>query len=81
MNLYLYIRIPAKDFISLNLNINYEQVNIKIVSISGQVVFDENYTATHDPHIKINVNNFVDGIYVVQIKGQSLFETINFLKY
>ena len=61
---------PSKDYFNLNFRKNYNNVEIDILSISGQVVKKIN-TNTSNP--KINASDFPPGMYFLRIKADDYF--------
>lgn len=65
---------PAKDFINISSTQNSE---IIIRDISGKIVTN---FYTIENNTKINVNNYISGVYIVEIKNQKGIFTDKFIK-
>lgn len=59
---------PARDFINIQINAA-EQINqLKIVDLTGKVIIQQSITKTVEP-LQIDVQNWVAGMYIVQLRG------------
>lgn len=59
---------PAKDQLNVNFNIEGSQnVTVKLVSVNGQVALAETFNANGNVNRTIDVSNYAQGIYFVQV--------------
>jgi hypothetical protein len=65
---------PATDYFRIS---NIEKANVVITDVTGKVVLQ---TEGVDENSIINVSNLNSGIYLVNIKNESMNETIKFVK-
>ena len=62
---------PATSSISIDLDLNSNYTNIKILNTDGTVVFENNYSSINSEKLTINVENLAQGLYYLLIKNQS----------
>jgi hypothetical protein len=65
---------PSTDYFRIS---NIEKANVVITDVTGKVVLQ---TEGVDENSLINVSNLNSGIYLVNIKNESMNETIKFVK-
>ncbi len=66
---------PSVDFISVNTNKIHKNLNIQILNIYGQVVFESRELEN------INISNFKKGVYFIRLKNQKeIFKIKKFIK-
>ncbi len=72
---------PAKTAISLSIpnELLNNNASVKIIDVNGKVVFSKQMLLNNTSE-KINVENFANGIYVVEFKAQNIDKKIKFVK-
>jgi hypothetical protein len=72
---------PAKTAISLSIpnELLNNNASVKIIDVNGKVVFYKQMLLNNTSE-KINVENFANGIYVVEFKAQNIDKKIKFVK-
>ena len=56
---------PANNIVNLELSEQYQNVNIEVTSLSGQLVFQNIFASSEN--IQLNVAEFETGVYFVKI--------------
>lgn len=72
---------PAKDEISIEYNqLNTEQINIKLFSVTGQLILEKTSEFTASKNIeKIDVSNLTTGIYIVTLTNGNINKNIQLI--
>jgi hypothetical protein len=67
---------PVSDYLSINLNKAFENLNIEILNTLGQEIMEFNYSNT--TKLKLNLNNLPNGLYFLKLNanGGSIIERI-----
>jgi len=55
---------PVSDELNVKVTETFENAQVQIISITGQVIFTDNFT---DDNIKINTSTFANGLYITRI--------------
>jgi len=67
---------PAFDHFNLTFNLEeYEELNIQIISPSGQVVYNADYPNTLNQTYTFNTSLFNRGVFILRISGSTFSET------
>jgi len=72
-NTYFTFPNPVNSFINIPTTTN---VNVEIVSLNGQVVFNQNFNG----NVNINTDNLSNGIYVMKLSGDNFNQMCKFVK-
>ena len=72
-NTYFTFPNPVNSFINIPTTTS---VNVEIVSLNGQVVFNQNFNG----NVNINTDNLSNGIYVMKLSGDNFNQMCKFVK-
>jgi hypothetical protein len=67
---------PARDYITIQLDKNYQQVKLQISNLIGEVVFEKNFNSTELIKIPLQLE---EGVYFVRVDNFKVFNTIKIL--
>ena len=59
---------PSNGFLLIDMPLEFEQVEMKIYSLSGRCVFEKNFEGTNPMSLQLPLDS---GIYIIEIKSGS----------
>ncbi len=65
---------PAKDFIRFGWNGKDQKVNVTLLNLAGQVVYQNSFSGT-SVNETISLKNLADGIYTLQLRGENFVKS------
>ncbi len=71
---------PATNFINLSLGGTDDNAYIEIISDQGVKMFSGIRNIDNNRLVKFNIENYPNGVYIVQIKSNSILTTLKFVK-
>lgn len=72
---------PARDFYRIDLDLeNTSQVQLQLMSMSGQVILQREYTALQRDRIDLDVSDLAAGAYLVKIRTEEGVKTLKLTK-
>lgn len=80
-NSYEVIHFENKLIINVNENNNLSNLYIKIYDLLGNIIFTEYLPKASNERILIDISNFVNGTYILNLETESGFENILFIKH
>lgn len=69
---------PVTDILNVNFGYLTNNTTVRIIDISGQVLYSQ--TVTNQTESSINVDNFNNGIYLLQIIENNQVQSVKFIK-
>ncbi|WP_310559816.1 T9SS type A sorting domain-containing protein [Flavobacterium sp.] len=69
---------PAKEHVSLSFKTILDYVNVKIISIAGQTVYEKSNLSGNN--LTFNVSDLTKGIYIIQVSDGTSVSTSKFIK-
>jgi len=68
---------PVNDILNINISNKFENANIQIYNVTGQMIYNKIIT---NSNFEINTTNFSNGLYVAKINVDGVVSNIKFVK-